>query len=131
VVDVAWWWGGFYAGTLRQLEFGITLKTSVHVAVSARAERNDVALPQGRFSTQVLTLRADYNFTPNASWANLAQYDNESRIAGLQSRFRWIVQPGNDLFLVVNRGWQRSVTDDRFEPLFDRGSVKAQYTFRF
>jgi hypothetical protein len=131
VMNDAWSWGGFYGGTLRQLDVAFTLKTGTHVALSAQAQRNDVVLPQGRFSTQILTLRADYNFTPNISWANLSQYDDQSRGAGLQSRFRWILQPGNDLFLVLNRGWQRSLTDDRFEPLFDRGSAKLQYTFRF
>jgi hypothetical protein len=131
VVNDAWSWGGFYGGTLRQLDLAFTLKAGTHAALSAQAQRNDVALPQGRFSTQILTLRADYNLTPNISCANLSQYDSESRVAGFQSRFRWILQPGNDLFLVLNRGWQRNLTDDRFEPLFDHGSVKLQYTFRF
>ena len=131
VVEAAWWWGGFYGGTLRQIEASVTLKPNTHVAVSAQAERNDVTLPQGRFYTEILTIRADYNFTPDISWANLAQYDNASRIAGWQSRFRWILRPGNDLFLVVNRGWFRTFDDGRFEPRFDRESAKLQYTFRF
>ena len=131
VVEAAWWWGGFYGGTLRQIEASVTLKPNTHVAVSVEAERNDVTLPQGQFYTEVLTIRADYNFTPNISWANLTQYDNESRIAGWQSRFRWILRPGNDLFLVVNRGWFRAFDDGRFEPRFDRESAKLQYTFRF
>ena len=131
VVDAAWWWGGFYGGTLRQLELGVTLKPNTHVALSAGAERNDIVLPQGQFHTEIFTLRADYNFTPNVSWANLTQYDSESRIAGWQSRFRWILRPGNDLFLVVNRGWYRTLDEDRFEPRFDRESAKLQYTFRF
>ena len=131
VVDAALWWGGFYAGSRRQLELGLTLKPNTHVALSLRTERNDVTLPEGAFYTQIVTVRADYNFTPNISWANLIQYDNESRIAGLQSRFRWILQPGNDLFLVLNRGWYRTLDDNRFEPSFDRGSAKLQYTFRF
>jgi len=131
VVDAALWWGGFYAGNRRQVELGLTLKPNTHVALSLRTERNDVSLPQGSFYTQIVTVRADYNFTANVSWANLAQYDNESRIAGLQSRFRWILQPGNDLFLVLNRGWYRTLDDQRFEPSFDRGSAKLQYTFRF
>jgi hypothetical protein len=42
-----------------------------------------------------------------------------------------IGRPGNDLFLVVNRGWFRTLDDGRFEPLFDRESAKLQYTFRF
>jgi len=131
VVDAALWWGGFYAGNRRQLELGLTLKPNTHVALSLRTERNDVSLPEGSFFTQIVTVRADYNFTPNVSWANLAQYDNESQIAGLQSRFRWILRPGNDLFIVLNRGWHQTLDDDRFEPSFDRGSAKLQYTFRF
>ena len=34
----------------------------------------------------------------------------------VQSRFRWILQPGNDLFLVLNRGWFRT---------FDGGRIRA------
>ena len=97
--------------------------------MSAQTERNDVELPRGRFYTQIV--RADYNFSPDISWATLVQYDNESRIAGLQSRLRWILRPGNDVFLVLNRGWVRSLDDTRFEPSFDRASAKVQYTFRF
>jgi hypothetical protein len=90
-----------------------------------------VTLPQGSFNTNIVTLKADYNVTPNLSWANLAQYDNKSSLAGLQSRLRWILQPGNDLFLIINRGWRRTLDESRFEPLFDRASAKLQYTFRF
>jgi hypothetical protein len=82
-------------------------------------------------NTDILTLKADYNVTANLSWANLVQYDNESTIAGLQSRFRWILQPGSDLFFIVNRGWRRRVDEGGFEPVFDRASAKLQYTVRF
>ena len=99
----------------------MTVKPNTHVAISAQAERNDVTLPEGRFFTEILTIRADYNVTPNISWANLTQYDNESRIAGWQSRFRWILRPGNDLFFVVNRGWFRTFDDGRIRaPLRSR-----------
>jgi hypothetical protein len=131
VIDAAWWWGGFYGGTLDQLEFGATLKPSRHIALSVQAERNTVTLPEGSFNTEVLTLKADYNVTANLSWANLAQYDNESTVAGLQSRFRWILQPGNDLFLIVNRGWRRTFDEGRFDPVLDRALAKLQYTVRF
>jgi hypothetical protein len=75
----------------RHLELGLTLKPNTHVALSVRTERNDVTLPEGTFYTQSVMVRADYNFTPNVSWANFAQYDNESRIAGLQSRWRVVL----------------------------------------
>jgi len=130
VIDLTYWWGGFYDGTRKQTGVGVTLKPSAHVSLAIRLDRNDVALREGRFYTQVLTARADYNFTANVSWQNLEQYDNETRILSFQSRFRWILKPGNDLFLVLNRGWFRDFTGT-YSTSFNRESAKLQYTFRF
>jgi len=130
VVDLTYWWGGFYDGTRKQTGLGLTLKPNAHLAIAVRADRNDITLREGRFYTQVVTVRADYNFTPNVSWQNLQQYDNESRLLSFQGRVRWILKPGNDLFVVVNRGWVKTC-DDAFENSFDRASSKLQYTFRF
>lgn len=123
-------WGGFYDGTRRDLGIELTFKPSDHLLVELRGERNDVSLVQGDFFTQLFSLQAKYNFSPNVSWDNLIQYDNESRMLGFQSRFRWILKPGNDLFLVINRGWYRTFDHD-YVSSFDRGSIKLQYTFRF
>jgi len=130
VVDLAYWWGGFYDGTRRQTGLGVTLKPSAHLSLALRLDRNDIDLPEGKFYTQVVTARADYNFTPNVSWQNLEQYDNETRVLSFQSRFRWILRPGNDLFLVLNRGWFRDF-DGNYSTTFNRASSKLQYTFRF
>ena len=130
VIDAAYWWGGFYGGTRKQTELGVTVKPNAHLSVAVRSDRNDIVLPEGRFSTQAVAARVDYNFTPNMSWQNLQQYDNESRLLSVQSRFRWILRPGNDLFFVVNSGWVKTF-DDRFESIFDRASSKLQYTLRF
>jgi hypothetical protein len=130
VVDLAYWWGGFYDGTRKQTGFGVTFKPSAHLLLALRLDRNDIALREGKFYTQVVTARADYNFTPNLSWQNLEQYDNETRILSFQSRFRWILRPGNDLFLVLNRGWFRDF-DGNYSTTFNRASSKLQYTFRF
>jgi hypothetical protein len=130
VVDGGYEWGSFYEGDLRTYRLGLKLKPNSHLAFGAAAERNQVELPEGRFHMQILSLQADYNFSPNVSWTNLVQYDNESRILGFQSRFRWILKPGNDLFLVLNRGWYRTFSH-YFESSFDRLTAKLQYTFRF
>jgi hypothetical protein len=49
-----------------------------------------------------LSLIADIYFTPDVSLTNFIQYDNISDTVGINSRLRWIFQPGNDLFLVLN-----------------------------
>lgn len=124
------YFGDFYNGTRRDIELELTLKPSHHLLFGLRGERSDVSLPQGDFFTQLFSLQADCNFTPNISWANLVQYDNRSRVLGFQTRFRWILKPGNDLFVVLNRGWLRTL-DHRYISQFERGTVKLQYTFRF
>jgi hypothetical protein len=113
---------------LRQLELGLTWKPDAHLRLEIRTERNDVELPEGEFQTSIYELRADTNFSPDVSWANLVQYDTDSGLLGFQSRFRWILKPGNDLFLVYNRGWLDR--EEELIPYFERGSVKFQYTFR-
>jgi hypothetical protein len=123
-------WGSFYDGTRRQIAMGITLKPSTHFVFGLESERNHIDLKQGRFYTQLFSVQGNFNLSPNLSLANLVQYDNESRIFGFQSRFRWILKPGNDLFLVLNRGWYRTF-DHNYISTFDRGTVKLAYTFRF
>jgi hypothetical protein len=130
IVEASCFWGGFYTGTRRDIELGVTVKPSAHIFVSVQYEQNDVSLAEGDFRVHVATLAADYNFSPNVAWANLLQYDSESRVLGVQSRFRWIIKPGSDLFLVINRGWYRNEWDNRYERRYDKASVKLQYTFR-
>jgi hypothetical protein len=130
VAEASYFWGDFFTGTRRDVELGVTVKPNSHVYLSLQYERNDVSLAEGDFRVHVATLKADYNFSANVSWANLLQYDSESRVLGVQSRFRWIIKPGSDLFLVINRGWYRNDWDNRYERRYDKGSVKLQYTFR-
>ncbi len=129
VVDASLEWGGFYDGIRRQMHAGITVKSGRHLTASVTTERNDVSLREGSFVTVVNSVRVTCSISPDLSWANLLQYDSESRVAGVQSRLRWILRPGNDLFVVLNRGWYRTF-DGGYRPAFDRGSVKLQYTFR-
>jgi hypothetical protein len=122
--------GNFYSGTRRDVNLELLLKPSSRLLLGFKAERADVDLEEGKFFTQLFSARADINFSTNVSWANIVQYDNESRILGFQTRFRWIIQPGSDLFLILNRGWEKSL-DHRYVSIYDRGTAKLQYTFRF
>jgi hypothetical protein len=75
-------------------------------------------------------VRLDCAFTPFISLANFVQYDSESANIGLQSRLRWILAPGNEVFVVLNHAWQEDQFD-RFESAQTRLRVKVNYTFRF
>ena len=122
-------WGSFYDGDMTQLEAGLTLKPTPQVLVELGGEWSDGTLPAGRFTAKVLSGRLQLSFSPNLAWSNLVQYDSDSRVLGFQSRLRWRVRPGSDVFVVFNRGWLDE--DGVYRPYFDRGSAKVQHTFRW
>ncbi|MBY0496651.1 MAG: hypothetical protein K2Y23_20790 [Cyanobacteria bacterium] len=63
---------------------------------------------------------------------NNVQYDSVSRVVGWQSRFRWIVEPGNDIFFVYTHNWIDPLDPSaRFATLDRRAAAKAVYTKRF
>ena len=50
----------------------------------------------------------------------------------MNARLRWTIQPGNDLFLVWNRGWKHPVFErpgDLLVPEADQLIVKLRWTF--
>ena len=68
-------------------------------------------------------------FSPDLQVSVLGQYDNLSAELGVNFRLKWIVQPGNEVFFIVNQGYDTSF--DRFRPTENETSMKAAWTFRF
>jgi hypothetical protein len=124
-------WGGFYSGTRRQLSLDVTLRARPGLIMYTSAEFNSVDLPETSFTTRV------FRFTPEVAvgqWVSLVntfQYDSVSRVLGWQSRFRWIVTPGDDLYVVYTHNWLDDVVLDRFTTLNRSATTKLLYTRRF
>lgn len=130
LLEATWGFGAFYTGKEQDLSTTLTWKKSRHVTTSFGLQQYFVDLPQGPFNTRLALYRLDYAFTPFLSLSSFVQYDTDSRNLGLQSRLRWIVKPGNELFFVVNHAWQRDPLD-RFLPVTTNVEAKLNYTFRF
>jgi hypothetical protein len=67
-------------------------------------------------------------FTPDISWVTLVQFDNNTDSIDINSRLRWIIEDGREIFLILNQGLDTSdgLRAERTAPL-----VKLQWTFRF
>jgi hypothetical protein len=130
--DNAWWFGSFWSGHANQFETGFQYKVAPHFQTSLTLEQTFARLKQGNFVARVLIFRADYSVSPLLTFFNLVQFDNESRNLGWQSRVRWILRPGNDVFLVFSQGWiQDEARGLKFHPIEAKLAGKVQYTFRF
>jgi len=122
--------GSFYSGTRKQAGIELTWKKNSHMSTSVEIEQNWVRLKEGNFTARLLGYRLDYSFTPFITLSNFLQYDTDSQNVGIQSRLRWILKPGNELYFVVNHAWQEN-DFDRFVAAQTHARIKLNYTFRF
>jgi hypothetical protein len=125
------WFGTFYNGHLTQWENYIRWTSSRgRVQLDLDTENDFGHLPVGNFVQRLWSIRAAYAWNPVLS--SFVQYDTGSQNIGTNTRLRWTIRPGNDLFVVWNRGWQRIVTDPHVSiiPQSDLIAIKLRWTFR-
>ncbi len=127
------WFGGFYTGSLIQWESFVRLTTlSSHLMIRAESENDFGYLPEGDFVKRLFQLKVILALSPDVNFSNYIQYDTESKNLGLNARFRWTISPGNDFFIVWNKGWNKidSTSLFPFSPVDNHLAVKVKMTFR-
>jgi hypothetical protein len=143
-------WGTFYDGRLRQANTRLELRPSRRLFLSLEDERNDgVSVgckpiededkdegckrnwPDGDFTQRLGRVRLNLAFTPEISWTNVLQYENDSDRIGLNSIFRWEIESGNELFLVFNQNWDEGEKSSDFDSAHTVLGAKVVWTFRF
>ncbi|NNF13371.1 MAG: carbohydrate binding family 9 domain-containing protein [Gemmatimonadetes bacterium] len=127
---------GFWDGDRNRTEARVTLRPNPGISLSTNFEYNEVDLSSGSFTASLYEVSGDWNPSPWVSLTNQVQYDDQSEVVGLFARLRWIVKPGNDVYLVYSHNWQytsllASPNDRELVTLSRGGSVKVNYTYRF
>ena len=123
--------GGFWDGERTSVGYfngriGLTPQLSIEPSLSF----NWIDLPQGRFTTELVSARTTFMFTPRMLLAALLQYSSSADSFSTNLRFRWEYQPGSELFVVYTE--ERDTLDPRSVMLENRAFViKATRLFRF
>jgi hypothetical protein len=124
-------YGNFFSGDRREVVVNLSVRPRPGVLVNLQSEWNRVDFPEGQFNTRVYRVIADTQFSPWIYLVNNVQFDSVSANMGWQSRLRWILKPGNDLYLVYTQNWHDDAVADRFVTLERRGAAKFVYTYRY
>jgi hypothetical protein len=130
-VDFEYRDGEFFNGDIRSISGEAIWRPSKHFRAGVSFNVDDVILPQGNFTTRLLSTQFDIVFSNSVSWVNLIQYDNISESVGLNSRLHWIPQAGRNIYLVLNHNFQERLSDGNFHSTSTDLTLKADYTFRF
>jgi hypothetical protein len=127
--DLSFIWGDFYNGSRKDINVGINYKVAVPLFIGARYKQNDVTLPKGNFITRIYQVYANILFSPEITFNNYLQYDNNSRTVGVQSRFQWIVKPGNEIIVA----WTSKLSKPLERYVMDESALrfKIKYNIRF
>ena len=123
--------GDFFSGTRTEKNVTLTVRAGTGMIFSVNGQWNSVELPEGSFTTQLYRVISETQFSPFIALVNNIQYDSQSAVLGWQARFRWIVTPGNDLYVVYTHNWLDDPQLSRFSTLNRSLASKVLYTYRF
>jgi hypothetical protein len=121
--------GGFYSGKRTDWLIQAGYKIIVPLYIGVESDRKWVDLSDGSFVAQIYRLNLNFMFSPNLTWYNFAQYENQNETIGWQSRFQWIIKPGKELFLTFNSPLIDPL--ERFQSEVYEARAKVKYTIRF
>ena len=104
-----------------------TVRANEHFNVSGNVQFNDIELPQGAFTTHLVTGRVNYYFNTKVFVNALVQYNTDTRQWSSNVRLNIIHRPLSDIFLVYNERH-----DSRSGDVLDRALIaKMTYLIAF
>jgi hypothetical protein len=125
--------GGFFNGDRLRVRPEIEWRPNEHLNFSLQYEFNQFDFPGNQYAiTRQITFENEISFNSKMSLVTLAQYDNISDDIGINSRFRYNLAAGQDIWFVLNHNMNRDVeVDDRFRSTETLAVAKIRYTFRY
>jgi len=123
-------YGGFYAGTLREITWRGRVEFGPRFYAEPTISLNSFNTPFGNGDANIVSSRFTYTLTPRMFASALVQYQSASSSMSTNARFRWEYQPGSEVFVVYSDG--RNTIGTGFPELDNRSFVvKLTKLFRF
>ena len=98
--------GGYYNGSRQSARANITLQLGKTLLFEPQYVHNRVTLPgQPLYTSNVLNFRVSHSFSPDFYLKGFVQYNDDRKTANFNFLWWYHYQPGSDLYVVYNQGW--------------------------
>jgi hypothetical protein len=92
--------GGFFGGERVTISPTVRMRTGETFSTELSYQRNDVDLPWGAFTTNLVRTRVSYSFDPRTFVQGLVQYNDRADLWSINLRFGWLQAANTGLFVV-------------------------------
>ena len=123
--------GGYYNGDRFQISPEIAWRPNEHFGIELEFDYNRYDFPGVTAITRQISLDVDVAFDSKLSLTGLVQYDDVSNDLGINTRLRYNLEAGRDIWLVLNHNMVENQLSNRFESTQSLAVVKIRYTFRY
>lgn len=104
--------GEYYGGDRLSSQVTVGVRASRFLRSDTTWVYNDIDLPGGAFTSNIIRQRIGLSFTPTLFTNTYIQYNEGADLMSLNLRFNWLYRPGADLFIVFNQNWRaRTISD--------------------
>ena len=93
---------GYYEGNIYKWGVSPTLKLSKNFSVSVNYKIHGLTLPGGGSTDHIVETLGNYAFNKRWLTSTILQYRKDSSFVGVHFRLNYILQPGDDFFLIYN-----------------------------
>ncbi len=94
--------GGFLSGSQVSLTPSLSIRKEGVVTSTLRWAHNDIDLPEGKFTTNLVSARVTYNLSTLANISTLVQYNDRTKRHSYNIRFTWLRTAASGLYVVYN-----------------------------
>jgi len=92
--------GGFFGGDRAALTPTLRMRVGDTLTTELSYQRNDIDLPSGHFTTNLVRTRVSYSFNPRTFVQGLVQYNDRADLWSMNLRFGWLQAANTGLFVV-------------------------------
>lgn len=94
--------GGYYDGDIQSYELEVNLRPYKGIGINPGLTRQEIDLPGGRFTANLINTRLEYSLTTRAFFNALLQWNDDTDEFLANLRFSYEYRPGSRFYIVYN-----------------------------